>query len=425
MVMDINLNDLELQLLNLKKLNENFIVAIDNAAPGMVLKEDILYNDNLLLVAGAKLTETSILGLKRRGIKEIKISLEESNPLLWDTDINSTVDVVTYNNIKNSLRNLKDLDSSTIGSLLNDSKKIVEQILMNDKFSYSLADYNASDKNNLASHSVRTCVYSLVLAKAYNNHITHTNKGKINYEDIAIAALLHDAGIACEDDSVRENVDFLGGFGSNYPGLSDEMLRKVSKKYNYRYDPYYAFCMIHNHEEISSAAKSMIFFSRENERGTGSFAYKKMQMAQSNIRLLSPNLIGAEIINLCSSFDAELCTNINKRATLENVQAFITSLIATKSFNLELIELLLKNIPLYPFGTRVQLGGDENSFGVVIENFCTLRDYHRPKVLKVPSNTIIDLRDGKSTIVNQICGKEMRFSDLYINTEILDEVPKR
>ena len=89
------------------QFNDSFAVSIDDVTPDMVLKEDIHYNGNLLLSAGSKLTDTIISQLRRRGVQEVKVSVSKEHvPPQWDTDVNSTIDVATYNEIKNTLRNL-------------------------------------------------------------------------------------------------------------------------------------------------------------------------------------------------------------------------------------------------------------------------------------------------------------------------------
>jgi len=297
-------------------------------------------------------------------------------------------------------------------------KKIVKKILNMKKFSYSLADYHAIDKDNNASHAVRVCVYSLVLAKAYNEQLLNSeyaNLTKIDYIDIAMAALLHDIGMACQDDNVLNKTGFIHKFGKNFPGVSEKRLEKITKEYDPEYEPYYAFCMLCNQRTLSAATKSMVLFSRENEKGTGPLGYTKLINGEKDIKKLDNHLVAAEIINLCSEFDKVLCLNIKEKATLENVQVYISSLVRSRIINVELIELLLKNIPLYPFGTKVQLAGEVNTYGIVVKDFSELNNYHRPVIMSVPNNELIDLRESKSTIVDQIYGKEMHFSELYNN----------
>ena len=78
-----------------------------------------------------------------------------------------------------------------------------------------------------------------------------------------------------------------------------------------------------------------------------------------------------------------------------------------------LLELLIRNIPLYPVGTKVKLGGTDNSYAIVIENFEKIRDYHRPKVLTVPGNKEIDLRKETTITIISVVSSEVEFSKLY------------
>ena len=74
---------------------------------------------------------------------------------------------------------------------------------------------------------------------------------------------------------------------------------------------------------------------------------------------------------------------------------------------------LANNIPLYPVGTKVKLGGTDNSYAIVIENFEKIRDYHRPKVLTVPGNKEIDLRKETTITIISVVSSEVEFSKLY------------
>jgi len=104
--------------------NDSFAVSLDDVTPYMVLKEDVFYKGNLLLSAGSKLTEFTISQLKRRGIKVVKVSVNKEHiPPQWNTDVNSTIDVATYNEVKKTLRNIKTINDETIEKLLSESKK--------------------------------------------------------------------------------------------------------------------------------------------------------------------------------------------------------------------------------------------------------------------------------------------------------------
>lgn len=400
-------------------------ILVSELKPGMVLARDIYdENFNLLLSEGMTITEKLIERIIERNIKEVNIDVTSIH---LDDDVRSTFDRESYNKLKQTLQNSRDI-RMTIGSLLEQSKEVVKKVINSDNFVYSLADYKSGIEEDLAAHSIRVCVYSLVVAKAYNaylDEISYSKEKRIDYEDLAIAALLHDVGKACINDAVRKNMKW------RFPEVNSADLKKdkvvqALKEYDEKYDPYYAYCLLADLTEISNISKAMVFFSRENETATGTFCLDYSKNVGGNITRLAPSLVAAEIINLCSNFDHDLSASIRRSETLENVQVRLSKAFVNKKFNHKLIELLLENIPLYPFGTKVQLGGDTNSYGIVIENFKTLADCYRPKVLVIPENKIIDLRDGTTTIVSQICGKEMRLNDLYINTTPLnDEGPRR
>lgn len=400
-------------------------ISFSDIKPGMILSRDV-YDDNmnLLLREGMPMTKKIIDRINARNIKEVSINVTS---LGLDEDVHSTLDRESYNRLKQTLHESIDI-RRTIGGLLEQSKTVVKKIINSDNFIYSLADYKTGIEEDLAAHSIRVCVYSLVIAKAYNaylDEISYPKDRRINYEDLAIAALMHDVGKACADDNVRKNMKW--GFPNvNSDALKRDKVIQAQKEYDEKYDPYYAYYILKDIEKVSDISKAIVFFSGENEKATGSFGLDYSKNVDGNITRLAPPLVAAEIINLCSNFDHDLSDNIKRSETLENVQVSLSQAIADKEFNPKLIELLIENIPLYPFGTRVQLGGNTDSYGIVIENFKTLADCYRPKVFLIPENKVIDLREGTHTIIKQICGKEMRLSDLYIDTTVLDdEGPKR
>lgn len=418
--------DLERQLFNLEEFyrTDKFTLDIRNAYPGMVLKEPIYKGSQFILAVGSVLTATMIAGLKRRGIREIVIDPKDEVLASLDGIVNATVDAPSMNEMKNLLRSAQTLDDSTIKTLVVGVKKLVHKVLDTERFTFTMSDYLEDIERDLASHAVRTCVYSLVLAKAYNKKTQGT---ELNYDDIAIAAMFHDIGSACVSNDVRSRIHFLRGFEKINPFLTDENIIRIIKKYDSRYDTYYAYCILKAQPIISATARSMVFFSRENQKGTGPYQDTKLSNGKENISSLSPAMIGAEIINICSTFDREICNCLDKHKTLENVQVFIQSLGMTKTFNRELLDLLVENIPLYPIGTRVKLGDASNSYGIVVQNYNTLQYYHLPQVLKLPEREIMDLRFSMTPIISEVCGREARVSNLYMMQETLNEesAPKR
>lgn len=412
--------DLERQLFYLKEFyrTEKLVLDIRNAYPGMVLKESIFIDGQLILAEGKVLTATMIATLQRKGIREIVIDPKDDVLASLDGIVNATVDTPAMNEMKNFLRSTQTLDDSTIKTLVASVKKLVHKILDAEHFTYTMSEYLEDIERDLASHAVRTCVYSLVLAKAYN---MKTQGTELNYDDIAIAAMFHDIGSSCVSREVRSQIHFLGGFKKINPFLTDENIIRIIKKYDSRYDTYYAYCILKAQPSISATARSMVFFSRENQKGTGPYQDTKLSNGMDNISALSPAMIGAEIINICSTFDKEVCNCLDRNGTLENVQVFIHALGQTKTFNQELLDMLVENIPLYPIGTRIKLGDSANSYGIVVQNFNTLQYYHLPQVLKLPEREIMDLRYSITPIISEVCRRESRINELDMMRETLNE----
>ena len=107
-----------------------------------------------------------------------------------------------------------------------------------------------------------------------------------------------------------------------------------------------------------------------------------------------------------------------------------------KKFDIDLIKMFLRAIPLYPLRTKVKLSGSKKkedgtyekfeTYGMVVENFDDMSSYHRPKVITIPSEEIIDLRIEPSITITNIIGDEKKFSELYEEkTENLAYIPKK
>ncbi len=383
----------------------SFSIAIEDAYPGMRLKDDIYSNNRILLSRGVQLTDSSIYSLKKAGIRNISVFLPKLAPV-------SCIESLCEKT-KKELELMDHLDHPKLVEIKNFVAKLIANINRNDFF-IPLTMYKSLDRNTLAAHSSRVCVYSLILANAFNKEMALQNRGKEAYlscEDVGLAAILHDVGIACHDENIRSKVKFVSGFKDDYPKLKKENLALVIQNYNHDYDPYYAFCMLLNQKEISQRVRNMIFFSRENALGTGSFNYPGMKRATSYYQM-NRNLVGAEIIHLASDFDNMICANISKRTTLERVTLYLQDFLETQTYHPELINSLVKNIPLYPRGTKVQLQGNYQTLGIVTHSHTNIEQYGTPEVAFLSLNNIYNLSDNTYYNIRDVLPDDV-FLDKY------------
>ena len=410
-------------------------VNIDYVKEGAILKEDVYdYNGGRLITAGSIITKTLLRKLKARQIKYLTIDItpEQETEMVLDSDVMPSLDTILALETKKSVMGLKVEKSEVpikLKDVLNNAEEMVSNVIENSPFSYKLTDYRKHIESS--DHAVRVAVFSVFLANEYNKDASIP--AQIDLEEIATAALLHDIGESCENPEIRKSLGALPRLGQYLDGISEEKYEELVKKYDEDYVPYYSYCLIKDVKAISSVTKNMVLLSREDETMTGPL---KSKLSASDRYKGSQNIIGAKIINLCSMYDYYLVKNIQNSATLENVGAALLKLLMDRKFDVDLINLFLKAIPLYPLRTKVKLSGSKKNddgtyekfetYGMVIENFDEMSYYHRPKVIAIPSEKIIDLRIEPSITITNIIGDEKKFSELYEEkTENLAYIPKK
>ena len=101
-------------------------------------------------------------------------------------------------------------------------------------------------------------------------------------------------------------------------------------------------------------------------------------------------------------YDDYLMKFIEEEDTLENVREALGSLEKENAFNSDLINLLVKNIPLYPIGTKVMLQGQYSGLAEVVDNYSTYSLWSRPKVKMCDSGIIVDLKTELKTIISNV-----------------------
>ena len=410
-------------------------INIEYVKEGSILKDNVYDSKGSVLVtAGSKITETMLKKLKEREIKYLSIQLtpEQEAQMALDNDVLPSLDPILAIETKKSVMGLNVVKSKVplkLKDVLTNAETMVETILENTPLSYKLTDYQKYIETS--DHAVRVAVFSIFMANEYNKSVAFP--AHIDLHEIATAALLHDIGESCENPEIRNSLGELPKLGKSIEGISDEKYKKLKEQYDPEFIPYYSYCLLKDVIEISSMARNMILLSREDEAMTGPL---KAKISASEQYSGNQNVIGGKIINLCSQYDTYLVKNIQESATLENVSTALLASMMEKKFSIDLIRLFLKTIPLYPLRTKVKLSGSKKredgkfekfeTYGIVIENFDDMTSYHRPKVITIPQEEIIDLRVESSITITKIIGDEKKFSELYDEkTENIAYIPKK
>lgn len=389
------------------------ILDVKNVKPGMKLAENVYLSEKnnslTYLTAGTILTEEFIERLEKTNkqreksdlipVTELNIALTEKEMKelgLTEDFVYPTIDQKTVLEAKRKLLTLHSLNGASIKEIVQTAQIIASKILSsNSQFIYYLNDY-VQDEERI-NHSIRTAIYSTVLAKAYNKDVEEPKK--IDLKEIATAALLHDFGVVCKDDKVRESMEYYMPPGGNFNAFTMEKIRELKQNYNPFYNSYYSYCVLAGKEELSDSVKTMIALSSETENEKGPL---KSKQVSSSLYKNSTSVNAAKIISLCSMYDDYLMKFIEEEDTLENVREALGSLEKENAFNSDLINLLVKNIPLYPIGTKVMLQGQYSGLAEVVDNYSTYSLWSRPKVKMCDSGIIVDLKTELKTIISNV-----------------------
>lgn len=380
-------------------------ININDAIPGMMLEEPIVRNEVVLVGKNEPLTAALIQKLKNRfSIESINIvSGEKKNE---QENIENTISKKLFLETKKALLNhdiekIEENATNMVSSVLNN-------IDFNGSFSnlkYNLENCSTLNKTpleNSLSHSIRVATFSIILTYLYNDRIKRIVRDKqelekrlIAYNDITIAALLHDSGKYQRDETLLKRVQSL----VNMPRLINslqELSAIPTDRFDDKYTEFYSFCLSHEFKGLSDATRIMILLSNENENNTGPLKVKGFN--QENI---PGKMVGAKIIHLCSIYDDYLSHCINTKESLENIVAILGQAANNGVINFQLTNLFLDNIPIYPLGTKVELSNGEKA--TVVKTFTGYNFATRPVVKLITNGKIIRLKEETSIVISGIC----------------------
>lgn len=363
---------------------------------GMVLEKNILRKDGaLILNKGTKLTNGIIARLRKLN-DNIKFEEDKTQDL---DEVEETVDANLRNDTENSISEfLTNPTEAQVQKIKENANEIVERTTKTDDPQYDLNVY--SEEDGTASHAVRVAFFSILLAKIYNDNLQTSNKqALINLNDIAVAALLQDAGIMYKDDkrlAELAEVQKTKGMEELFPGIKETPLDHYDEKYS----SVYSYCAVADRESISNSAKLMVLLSKEPENGNGPL---KMPTSISSRR--NNILYGAKIINVCSVYDNAMKRAIDNNTSLEDVISELGHCAINGMISNEIKELLINKVKLYPYKTRVLLSNGE--VATVETSRFGQYDSYKPVVrtCSFPRRRI-DLKENINTTIKSIVSKD-------------------
>ena len=183
-------------------------IGIENLREGMILGKDVYVGNSHvpLLTKGEKLDERKISYLSNiPNLENVYISLSKVN------------ETIPHDLKENAIMALKTRDTElTIGY----AKRIASTMESNNEYSYDLVKY-VVEKLDLDEMTLDICEFAVAFGKIYNEQAKPEDK--INLDDLAIAALLHNSAAY-----LRNNIDEL--YKLPLIGLSKDTFPKFTPK---------------------------------------------------------------------------------------------------------------------------------------------------------------------------------------------------
>lgn len=322
-------------------------VSIDNARQGMVTEQNVYKNDTdrvPLLFGGTVLNVKLIENLKRLGINSIDVIFEND----IEETISTTLKKVSAQSLKNF--NMKD-------TILN-AEEIVNKILNTKYISYSLIKY-LYQNDDIYEQAVNVCEYAVAIGKGYNE--SRSIQDRINLNDLALAALLHNIGKMCANKEILSKMVPIRIDRNKFKGFDSDCFAK----YNQNMHIIYAYSFLKDNPLISQSVRTAILFSQENEKGTGT-----LQASPEFTSRKEPSMVMAKIIHIAAMYNELLARVIKKtgKDRKESPNNVIDILEYARKNNLisnELTNIFFRTIPLYSIGTRVVL--TDGSLATVVD----------------------------------------------------------
>lgn len=293
-------------------------VAVDELEPGMKLGRRIIAKKvACMLQKGVVLSAVNIERLKTNGYLGAYIidSISE------DIEIGETV------NEKTIEEGITAVANSDIGSIIEVSKEMVNDISGLDRISVDMLDLRSYDDYTY-HHSVNVAVYAVAVAAKME-----LPEEKI--QEIAVAALCHDLG--------KTKID--QGIINKKGRLDDEEFEEIRRHPQYSYD------MLYDNNLVSASVRQAVICHHENENGSGYPGGREGDEIP----------LTAKIIHAVDVYDA-----LTSRRSYKEPYAPVDALeyiIGGEGilFDKKVVDVMLSVIPAYPPGMDVILSNGQRA----------------------------------------------------------------
>lgn len=297
---------------------------------------------NTLVNKGFKLTNTSIIRLKEKGISAISIEDVISKGI-------ETYDNISQKITKSSIKHLQNLD---LDKTMKDANRIVDEIIECDEV-YEYFNNKTFD-NYTYEHSIAVSTYATMMGLACGFNLEEVRK-------LAIAGILHDIGKKCINDNILQKPS----------KLTDEEYEKIKQHSSLGYN------MIKYNTNLPATVKIVILEHHENEDGSG---YPR-HLKSNDIYKFS------KIVHIVDVYDALISNRPYKKPM--NPKDAIDYIIKNTGtmFDEKYVNIFVQVIPSYPKGSVVKLTNGEKA--IVLKNI--KENIHKPIVRILNTKKVIKL----------------------------------
>lgn len=322
-------------------------IGIENLREGMILGKDVYVGNSHvpLLTKGEELDERKISYLSNiPDLEDVYISLSKVN------------ETIPHDLKENAIMALKTRDTElTIGC----AKRIASTMESNNEYSYDLVKY-VVENFDLDEMTLDICEFAVAFGKIYNEQAKLEDK--INLDDLAIAALLHNVGayFRTHMDEI-DNLPLVSLSKKMFPNFTSKIFDiKKKSEYSVLNEPVYAYSLLRDVGNISHNSKVGILLQCETDDGKGPLG---LPLSSTN----HPGKTIAQIICISGLYE-RLLLAASKDPTRKPSDVLIGMRTAADSnkINQDLTNLFLEKMPLYSIGIEVVL--NDGTIAEVIEN---------------------------------------------------------
>ena len=298
-------------------------VSIEKAEPGMILAENILdIYGHKLVGSNHVLTRMYIERLREFGFAGVYITDE----------LSEDIDIETVVSPKLRMKGMESVRKCDIDSCQEVAREMVAEIMEKGTVSLDMMDLRSYD-NFTHAHSVNVAAISSVIGMGYK-------LSEKEMDDLVTAALLHDLGKMSIPPEIL-----------NKPGrLTGEEYQLMKSHVQRSYE------LIRERWDISSAVKAAVLLHHENEDGSG----YPQGLDGSEQSLLS------KIIHVVDVYDALIAKRPYKNPYSPYEASEYLMGGCGILFDQNVVQMLLKYVPLYPKGTEITLSDGRR--GIIFDN---------------------------------------------------------